>query len=154
MTESNLLEARRLTKISDHRKVVDEVSLKVNRGEIVGLLGGDSAGMTTTLQMLTGDLKPDGGTVRILGDVWTSLPEGTKFPGPSILILDEPFSGGDLKSHEELKSRILRLAGQGVGVLFADHDVRGALDFCDRAYVLGDGRVLASGSSSGLLAPQ
>jgi ABC-type lipopolysaccharide export system ATPase subunit len=154
VSEANLLEARHLSKITNHRKVVDEVSLQVNRGEIVGLLGSDRVGMTTTLQMLTGNLKPDGGTVRIQGSVMTALPPTMTFSGPSILILDEPFSTGDPKSHDELKSRILRLAGQGCGVLFADADVRGALDFCDRAYVLGEGRVLASGSSAGLIGPQ
>ena len=154
MSEANLLEARHLSKTTNHRKVVDEVSLQVNRGEIVGLLGSDRVGMTTTLQMLTGSLKPDGGTVRIQGNVMTSVPPTMTFSGPSILILDEPFSTGDAKSQEELKSRILRLAGQGCGVLFADADVRGALDFCDRAYVLGEGRVLASGSSAGLIGPQ
>jgi ABC-type multidrug transport system ATPase subunit len=154
MGEGNLLDARRLTKIFDHRRVVDEVSLQVNRGEIVCLLGRNHAGKTTTLQMLTGDLKPDGGTVRIQGEVRTAVPPTATLSGPSIFILDEPFAGIDPKDHDELKSRILRLAGKGAGVLFSDHDARGALDFCDRAYVLGEGRIVSSGSSSGLLGPQ
>jgi len=154
VTEANLLEARRLTKIYDQRKVVDEVSLSVNRGEIVGLLGRNRAGKTTMLQMLKGEVKPDSGSLRILGAVLTALPPTMTFSGPSILILDEPFSGLDPQACDALKSQILRLAGQGVGVLFAEHDVRGSLDFCDRAYVMGDGRVLSSGSSSGLIGPQ
>jgi ABC-type multidrug transport system ATPase subunit len=153
MSEANLLDARRLTKFEGQRKVVDEVSLSVNRGEIVGLLGRAHAGKSTTLRMLTGALKPDGGTLRIQGEILTSVPAVPTVSGPSILILDEPFAGLGPEDDELLKSRILRLAGQGVGVLFADEDVRGALDWCDRAYVLGGGRVVSSGSASGLLAP-
>jgi len=154
MSDANLLDARRLTKIVGRRKVVNEVSIAVNRGEIVGLLGRAHAGKSTTLRMLTGALKPDGGTLRIRGEVLTSVPADPILSGPSILILDEPFAGLGPEDYDVLKSRILRLAGQGVGVLFADEDLRGALDWCDRAYVLGDGRVVSSGSASGLLAPQ
>ena len=154
MNDAKLLDARRLTKLVGQRKVVDEVSLAVNRGEIVGLLGRARSGKTTVLRMLTGALKPDGGTLRIQGEVLTSVPAAPTLPGASILILDEPFAGLGPEDDQLLKSRILQLAGQGVGVLFADEDVRGALEWCDRAYVLGNGRVVSSGSASGLLAPQ
>jgi len=154
MVDANLLDARGLTKLRAGRKIVDSVNLQVNRGEIVALLGRHKSGKSTTLRMITGDLKPDDGVVRVHGTVFTDYAQTEGFTGPAILILDEPFSSLDPLKHEELKSRILRLAGRGLGVLFAEHDVRGSLDFCDRAYVMADGRIATSGSASGLVAPQ
>ena len=46
---------------------VREVSLQLKRGEILGLLGPNGAGKTTTMQMLTGNLAPTSGEVRICG---------------------------------------------------------------------------------------
>ncbi len=48
-------------------RAVDNVSLQVQRGEIVGLIGPNGAGKTTTFQMLTGFLRPSAGTVHFLG---------------------------------------------------------------------------------------
>ncbi|MBV8881478.1 MAG: ATP-binding cassette domain-containing protein [Planctomycetaceae bacterium] len=154
MLEANLMDARHLVKIHGGRRVVDGVSLQVNRGEIVALLGRNHSGKSTTLRLISGALKPDGGTVQLRGSVLTELPPADAVSGPTLLLLDEPFAGLDAPSREALKTRILGLAGKGVGVLFADHDVRGSLDFCDRAYVMSDGHIATSGSASGLLAPQ
>jgi lipopolysaccharide export system ATP-binding protein len=55
--------ARNLVKKYRKRKVVNEVSLTVNRGEIVGLLGPNGAGKTTTFYQIVGFIKPDAGTV-------------------------------------------------------------------------------------------
>jgi ABC-type lipopolysaccharide export system ATPase subunit len=52
------------------------------------------------------------------------------------------------------RAATIKLPGRGMGVLFSEHDVRGSLDFCDRAYVMSDGHIATSGSASGLLAPQ
>ncbi|MBI2840504.1 MAG: LPS export ABC transporter ATP-binding protein [Acidobacteria bacterium] len=57
------LEARGLTKSYKGRKVVDEVSVTVQRGEIVGLLGPNGAGKTTTFSMILGLTTPDTGQV-------------------------------------------------------------------------------------------
>ena len=62
-----LLEARDLVKQYGRRKVVDGVSFHVERGEIVGLLGGNGAGKTTSFRMTCGMVPPDRGTV-MLGD--------------------------------------------------------------------------------------
>jgi len=61
------LRCSHLVKNYGRRRVVDDVSLKVDRGEVVGLLGANGAGKTTTFYMIVGLERPDSGNV-ILGD--------------------------------------------------------------------------------------
>ena len=69
-----LVEAGNLMKVYHGRKVVSDVSLTVNRGEIVGLLGPNGAGKTTSFYMVMGLIRPDGGTVKFCGEDVTNLP--------------------------------------------------------------------------------
>ena len=62
------LEARRLRKQFGGRDVVRDVSLRVDRGEVVGLVGPNGAGKTTTIRMMLGILTPDEGEARVLGE--------------------------------------------------------------------------------------
>jgi lipopolysaccharide export system ATP-binding protein len=59
---SNLL-AKRLVKIYNKRKVVNQIDLAISPGEVVGLLGPNGAGKTTTFYMIVGLIKPDGGEI-------------------------------------------------------------------------------------------
>ncbi|HEY4533336.1 MAG TPA: LPS export ABC transporter ATP-binding protein [Fusobacterium sp.] len=68
------LTARNLVKSYKQRKVVDSVSLEVNKGEIVGLLGPNGAGKTTTFYMITGIIKPNAGSVICNGQDITFYP--------------------------------------------------------------------------------
>ena len=68
------LSADSLVKTYKKRKVVDKVSLEVNKGEIVGLLGPNGAGKTTTFYMITGIVKPDSGEVMCAEQDITNLP--------------------------------------------------------------------------------
>jgi ABC-2 type transport system ATP-binding protein len=61
------IETKELTRNFGDITAVDHVSLQVLKGEIYGFLGPNGAGKTTTIRMLTGVLKPDYGTVVILG---------------------------------------------------------------------------------------
>ncbi len=61
------LSAENLSKTYGKLRAVDDVSLKVQAGEIVGFLGPNGAGKTTTLKMLIGLLKPDSGKINIAG---------------------------------------------------------------------------------------
>jgi len=58
-----MIRAEGLVKIYGKRKVVNSVSLEINRGEVVGLLGPNGAGKTTTFYMLIGLVKPNEGKV-------------------------------------------------------------------------------------------
>ena len=69
-----LLEARDLIKIYGGRAVVNHVSVVVNQGEIVGLLGRNGAGKTTTFRMTIGMISPNGGTVIFDGMDVTRVP--------------------------------------------------------------------------------
>jgi ABC-2 type transport system ATP-binding protein len=63
----NAIEAVDLTKRFGDKTVVDHVSLEVKQGEIVGFLGPNGSGKTTTIRMLTDLLTPDSGTGSCLG---------------------------------------------------------------------------------------
>jgi len=70
----SVLEGRDLSKSFKRRRVVDEVSVKVEQGEIVGLLGPNGAGKTTTFYLITGLIRPDEGRVLLDGKDLTSAP--------------------------------------------------------------------------------
>jgi lipopolysaccharide export system ATP-binding protein len=63
----SVLEGLGLSKSFKRRKVVDNVDVKVQQGEIVGLLGANGAGKTTTFYLITGLIRPDAGKVRLDG---------------------------------------------------------------------------------------
>lgn len=66
---------------------------------------------------------------------------------PKFLLLDEPFAGVDPIAVSDIKSIIKKLKNLDIGVLITDHSVREMLDSCERAYVIKDGKELASGTS-------
>jgi ABC-2 type transport system ATP-binding protein len=71
-----VIDVRGLTKAFDGRRVVDNVDLRVARGRICGFLGPNGSGKTTTIRMICGLLKPDGGEGTCLGfDIITQAPE-------------------------------------------------------------------------------
>jgi lipopolysaccharide export system ATP-binding protein len=70
---------------------------------------------------------------------------------PEFILLDEPFAGVDPISVIDIQSIIRQLAERGIGVLITDHNVRETLGICDRAYVMGEGEVLAEGNPTQIL---
>lgn len=68
------LTAENLQKTYGRRRVVDDVSLFVNQGEVVGLLGANGAGKTTTFYMLTGLERTETGYIKLNGEDVTKLP--------------------------------------------------------------------------------
>ena len=65
--------------------------------------------------------------------------------GPQYLLLDEPFAGVDPLAVADLQSLIQSLRKRGMGILITDHNVRETLAITDRATILNDGAILASG---------
>ena len=69
---------------------------------------------------------------------------------PRYLLLDEPFTGIDPIAIGDIQEIVARLKERGIGVLITDHNVRETLAITDRAYILYDGRILASGTATEL----
>jgi len=65
---------------------------------------------------------------------------------PSLILLDEPFSGVDPITVQELQQEIRRLTASGVSILITDHNVERTLEVVDKAYIIDHGKVIAQGS--------
>ncbi|GAK30173.1 ABC-type multidrug transport system, ATPase component [Weissella oryzae SG25] len=67
MDQEYAIEIDNLSKVFSGQTAVDDISLKVKKGEVFGLLGPNGAGKTTTLRMITTLLKPTSGSIKIFG---------------------------------------------------------------------------------------
>ena len=213
--------ADKLKKQYKSRTVVQEVSLSVSSGEIVGLLGPNGAGKTTCFYMMVGLLPLDGGSIHLDELNLTQMPihrrallglgylpqEASIFrhlsvadnicailelqnygpeerqqhldnllddlkishlrndpalglsggerrrveiaralaSQPRFILLDEPFAGVDPIAVLDIQKIIRFLKKRNIGILITDHNVRETLGICDRAYIISEGSVLASG---------
>lgn len=70
---------------------------------------------------------------------------------PSFILLDEPFAGIDPIAVIDIQKIIRYLSSKNIGVLITDHNVRETLGICDRAYIVNDGTVFASGNPSDIV---
>ncbi len=70
---------------------------------------------------------------------------------PSLLMLDEPFSGVDPKAVSDVQEIVRNLRQAGLAILITDHNVRETLDIVDRAYLIYEGKVESEGSSEFLI---
>jgi len=223
----NLLRAEGLTKSYGKRTVVKQVSFEVNDGEIVGLLGQNGAGKSTSFNMIIGAIRPDSGRVIFQNEDITNLPiylrarkgmgylcqEPSVFQrltveenilailethrynsddkykrlielltefnlkslaknkaftlsggerrrleiaralasSPTMILLDEPFTGVDPIAVNEVQDIVLRLKNKGIGLLITDHNVREALSITNRSYIINEGSVVASGTTQEIL---
>jgi lipopolysaccharide export system ATP-binding protein len=217
----SVLRAERLRKRYKSRSVVQDVSLEVSSGEVIGLLGPNGAGKTTCFYMIVGLIAADSGRIHLDGRELTHLPihararlgisylpqENSVFrkltveenvqavlelqglaraeietrlqellkdlniahlrkhgalslsggerrrleiaralgTRPSFILLDEPFAGVDPIAVLDIQRIIRFLKERAIGVLITDHNVRETLGICDRAYIINEGAVLASG---------
>lgn len=222
-----LLETKHLVKKYTGRTVVDRVSIQVHQGEIVGLLGRNGAGKTTSFRMTIGMITPDDGEVLFNGQNITKMPmfkrarsgmgylsqepsifqrltvrqnllailetmnlsradrrsqcdhlldqfgltvqqkqlartlsggERRKLEiaralvtNPTMILLDEPFSGVDPIAVEDLQREILALRERGISILLTDHNVRETLTVTDRSYIMDSGKVLREGQPRDLV---
>lgn len=70
---------------------------------------------------------------------------------PSLILLDEPFSGVDPLAVSDVQQIIIDLKRRGLGILITDHNVRETLAVVDRAYLICEGKVLREGTSDFLV---
>ena len=73
---------------------------------------------------------------------------------PKFILLDEPFAGIDPIAVIDIQKIIKHLASIGIGVLIKDHSVRETLGICDRAYIVNQGKIFASGPPSEITSNQ
>jgi lipopolysaccharide export system ATP-binding protein len=69
---------------------------------------------------------------------------------PAFILLDEPFSGIDPIAVLDLQQIIFALKKSGIGVLITDHNVRETLSVTDRAYIIAEGKIFATGTAGEL----
>jgi lipopolysaccharide export system ATP-binding protein len=225
-----ILEAHGLGKWYGRRKVVDGVSFEVDVGEVVGLLGSNGAGKTTSFRMTTGQITPNEGKVIFNGQDVSRLPmfkrarlgmgylaqetsvfrkltveqnilavlelqpvyrslgrrltkaerykkcdevleqfgishlrknSAGRLSGgekrrveiarclvcdPLLILLDEPFTGIDPQTIEDIQTIVRDLRNQGIGILVTDHRVREVLTITDRSYLIKAGKVRTHGT--------
>jgi len=96
------LEAKNLEKSYHDKKVVNNVSVKVNRGEIVGLLGPNGAGKTTTFSLILGLVPHDGGRVFLDKKDITNLPMYSRSRMGICLLPQEPSAFRKLSVEDNL----------------------------------------------------
>ena len=70
---------------------------------------------------------------------------------PSLILLDEPFSGVDPLAVHDVQQIVIELKERGLGILITDHNVRETLAVVDRAYLICEGKVLREGTSQFLV---
>ncbi|MEY3950906.1 MAG: export transporter ATP-binding protein [Pseudomonadota bacterium] len=70
---------------------------------------------------------------------------------PKFILLDEPFAGVDPIAVGEIQRIVRFLKDRQIGVLITDHNVRETLGICDHAYIISEGKVLASGKPESII---
>ncbi|HEX5324271.1 MAG TPA: ATP-binding cassette domain-containing protein, partial [Capsulimonadaceae bacterium] len=214
-----VIEAQHVSKTYASHRALDDITFTISRGECFALLGPNGAGKTTLLRILTDILKPDTGTVRILGsenlmtvkdrigylpeerglykrqkviDILAYLAElkglstagakaramealqevgmashaqskpealskgmaqriqlaGTLVHDPEVAILDEPFSGLDPASSQEMQELLLAERARGRTLILSTHQMQPVERLCDRLLMLNRGRAVLYGSIS------
>ena len=218
----NGLLINKISKTFDKKPIVRDISLNIQKGEIVGLLGPNGAGKTTIFYIIVGLIKPDAGSIFLDKVNVSNLPiyirgkkgisylpqEPSIFRGmnvednlmsiieiiekdkykhqiilenllnefdiihirksksivlsggerrrleiartlaskPSYLLLDEPLTGIDPVSIEEIKTIIKRLKDKNIGILITDHNVRETLSIVDKVYIVNEGAIFFEGN--------
>lgn len=96
-----IIETDCLVKMFGNRRVLDNVSIGIEKGEILGLLGPSGAGKTTLIKILTGQIKADGGKARIFGEACDKLPN--EIYSDIGVVMDNSGLYGRLNCYDNLK---------------------------------------------------
>jgi lipopolysaccharide export system ATP-binding protein len=71
---------------------------------------------------------------------------------PKFILLDEPFAGIDPLAVQDIQGIISLLKSKGIGILITDHNVRETLAITDRAYIIGEGKIIEAGTAAEITA--
>jgi ABC-type multidrug transport system ATPase subunit len=135
------IEVEDLVRVFGDVRAVDGISFTARRGQVLGLLGPNGSGKTTTVRVLATLLAPTGGRASVLGhDVGR----------PEVLFLDEPTTGLDPHHRNEVWEAVRGLAQDGVTVLLTTQYLEEADQLAHDLVVLDHGRVIASGTAAAL----
>lgn len=127
-----ILQTRQDLNIDDHQQVTQDLLDEFHIGHLA-----DNLGMSLS-----------GGERRRL-EIARSLAAEPRF-----ILLDEPFAGVDPISVLDIQGIVKHLRDRGIGVLITDHNVRETLGICGRAYIVSQGKVIASGIPEEILENQ
>ena len=170
-----LLTVEDLTKTFGGVVAVDDVSLDVAEGEIVGLIGPNGAGKTTLFNLVTRLYKPDSGEIAFDGESLLRTPPhrivrrgiartfqnvelsyGTRkrvelaralAAGPRLLLLDEPAGGLNHEEVEELGRFIRQIRDdRKLTVLLVEHHMNLVMGISDHVHVMNFGKMIAEGT--------
>ncbi|WP_341653761.1 LPS export ABC transporter ATP-binding protein [Blattabacterium cuenoti] len=217
------LKVNNIYKKYKNKYVVNNVSIQLNKGEIVGLIGPNGAGKTTSFYIIVGLIKPDKGNISFLNQDITFYPmyqrtkigigylaqepsifrklsvvdnilcilemqkisnqekrriteklieelglqkirnhRGDLISGgerrrteiarclainPKFILLDEPFSGIDPITIDELQKIIFFLKKKNIGILITDHNIQEIVTIADRIYLMFNGKIIRCGST-------
>lgn len=113
MEHTRVLEVRSVSKRLGKRDIIKNLSFEVNRGEIVGFLGPNGSGKTTSIRLITGMIKPDKGEIKVCGfNIHTEFTEAMKRIGA---IVEQPALYGYLSGMENLL-QAARISGERVSM--------------------------------------
>ena len=145
-----------LSYLPQEASVFRKLSVDENIRAVLELQGLDRAAIETRLDELLADLNIAGlrdnpalslsGGERRRVEIARALATNPKF-----ILLDEPFAGVDPMAVIDIQKIIRFLKERSIGVLITDHNVRETLGICDRAYIISEGRVLASGGPEAIV---
>ena len=222
--EESIVELKDISVFYNKRQILDKLNMKINKQEILGMLGPNGVGKSTIFNLITGLKDPDYGEIIINGINCTKLPINERFSkfklalvpqyggliydltmkdnlklvaeihieekelreqkvnklisqfefesllnikakhlsggqkkklviamalinDPKILLLDEPFAALDILTIKMLQETILNIqSAEEISVVICDHQARDLLNCVDRAIILSNGKIIASGS--------
>ncbi len=158
ITELPMYERARLgiSYLPQEPSVFRKLTVEENVSAILDYLGLDSAEHDKRLKTLLDEL----GITRLSKVKAYSLSGGERrrveiaramVNSPSFLLLDEPFSGIDPIAVGDIQDIMVSLRKRGIGILVTDHNVGATLGICDRAYIIGDGKLIKEGNPTEIL---
>src|SRR5436190_538689 len=137
---SSFLEARGIRKHFPGVQALDDVSLGVQPGEVLAVVGENGAGKSTLMKILGGIYQSDAGTIHVQGQAVTigAVKDAERLG--IVLILDEPTSSLTERETARLFDVIRDLKSDGISVVYISHRLKEIEAIADRVTVLRDGR--------------